>query len=55
VARWFGPVCPGIRVGARLGAALVAALLALAAGSLAPERAAAQGVTNPLRFQQRPV
>jgi LPS-assembly protein len=54
VARSFGPVCPGIRVGARLGATLVAALLAFAAGSLAPERAAAQGVNNPLRFQMRP-
>jgi LPS-assembly protein len=54
VARSFGPVCPGIRVGARLGATLVAALLALAAGSLAPERAAAQAVTNPLHFQLRP-
>jgi LPS-assembly protein len=54
VARSAGPVCPGIRVGARLGAMLVAALLAFAAGSLAPERAAAQGVNNPLRFQLRP-
>jgi LPS-assembly protein len=54
VARSPGPVCPGFRVGARLGATLVAALLVFAAGSLAPERAAAQGVSNPLRFQQRP-
>ncbi len=54
MARSIGPVCPGIRVGARLGATLVAALLAFAAGSLAPERAAAQGVSNPLRFQLRP-
>ena len=54
MARSPGPVCPGFRVGARLGATLVAALLVFAAGSLAPERAAAQGVSNPLRFQQRP-
>ena len=54
MARSAGPICPGIRVGARLGATFVAALLAFAAGSLAPERAAAQGVNNPLRFQLRP-
>ena len=54
MARSPGPVCPGFRVGARLGATLIAALLAVATGSLAPERAAAQGVNNPLRFQQRP-
>ena len=54
MARSHVPVCPGIRVGARLGATLVAALLAFAAGSLAPEHAAAQGVNNPLRFQLRP-
>ena len=54
MARSPRPVCPSFRFGARLGATLVAALLAFAAGSLAPERAAAQGVSNPLRFQQRP-
>ena len=54
MARSIGPVCPGIRVGARLGVTFVAALLAFAAGSLAPERAAAQGVNNPLHFMLRP-
>ncbi len=54
MARSAGPVCPGFRVGVRLGATLLAALLAFAAGSLAPERAAAQGVSNPLRFTPRP-
>jgi LPS-assembly protein len=54
VARSAGPVCPSFRVGARLGATLIAALVAFALGSLAPERAAAQGVNNPLRFQLRP-
>jgi len=54
VARSIGPVCPGIRVGARLGATLVAASLAFAASSLAPERASAQNVTNPLHFMLRP-
>jgi LPS-assembly protein len=54
VARSAGPVRPGIRVGARLGATLLAALLAFAAGSLAPERASAQSVTNPLHFMMRP-
>jgi LPS-assembly protein len=54
VARSLDPVCPGFRVGARLGAALVAALLVAAAGLLAPQSASAQGVNNPLRFQQRP-
>jgi LPS-assembly protein len=54
VARSVGPVCPGFRVGARLGATLVVALLAFVAGSLAPERVAAQIVNNPLRFMQRP-
>ena len=54
MARSIGPVCPGIRVGARLGATLVAASLAFAASSLAPERASAQNVTNPLHFMLRP-
>ena len=54
MARSAGPVCPGFRVGVQLGATLLAALLAFAAGSLAPERAAAQGVSNPLRFTPRP-
>src|SRR5258708_1585705 len=54
VARSTGTFWPGFCVGARLGATLVAALLAFAAGSVAPERAAAQGANNPLRFTPRP-
>jgi LPS-assembly protein len=55
VARRFGPVRPGFRVGARLGATFVVAWLAFAmVACLAPERAAAQGVSNPFHFIQRP-
>jgi LPS-assembly protein len=55
VARRFGPVRPGFRVGARLGATFIVAWLAFAmVACLAPERAAAQGVSNPFHFIQRP-
>jgi LPS-assembly protein len=55
VARWYGPVSPGLRVGVRAGATLLAALLAFtAAACLAPERSSAQSVSNLLRFPYRP-
>jgi len=55
VARWFGPVCPSLRVGARWGATFVVALLVVAMSSwLVADRAAAQVMANPFRFIQRP-
>ena len=55
MARWLGPVCPNLCVGARCGATFIAALLIFAAGcGLAPERAAAQVLINPFHFIQRP-
>ncbi len=55
MARWFGPVCPSLRVGARWGATFVVALLVVAMSSwLVADRAAAQVMANPFRFIQRP-